>query len=99
MLKTLWVAITLALLWNPAWAAPPVYHIHVDGLACPFCAYGIEKSLSQQAGVKEVETDIQAGLIRVLMAEGASLSEEQARQAVEAAGFSLRSFNETAEGH
>tara|TARA_R110001583_G_scaffold175833_1_gene330501 strand:- start:943 stop:1239 length:297 start_codon:yes stop_codon:yes gene_type:complete len=93
------IAIVLALLWSTAWSAPREYHVYVDGLACPFCAYGIEKSLSKQNGVKEVETDIQAGLVRVLMKEDASLSEEQARQAVKAAGFSLRSFNETGEGN
>ncbi len=98
MKKTL-LTLALALLWSSVWAAPREYQVHVDGLACPFCAYGIEKSLSQQGGVKEVETDIKAGLVRVLMEEGASLSEEQAREAVQAAGFSLRSFNETGEGN
>jgi len=89
------LVLVLALLWSTAWAAPRVYQLHVDGLACPFCAYGIEKSLSKQAGVKAVETDIRAGLVRVVMDEDAGLSEAQARAAVEAAGFSLRSFNET----
>ncbi len=26
-----------------AFAAPSQYQLRVDGLACPFCAYGIEK--------------------------------------------------------
>ncbi|GAA3535043.1 heavy metal-associated domain-containing protein [Zobellella aerophila] len=49
------------MLWHTAGAAPLEYRLGVDGPACPFCAYGIEKSLSKQEGVKRVETDIQAG--------------------------------------
>lgn len=98
-MKTFLSVIALALLWSTAWSAPPVYQIHVDGLACPFCAYGIEKSLSKQPGVKQVETDIKAGAVRVVMEDGASLSEEQAKKSVQAAGFSLRSFREAGEGN
>lgn len=38
-----------------ALAAPAVYQLHVDGLACPFCAYGIEKKLGEVKGVRAVQ--------------------------------------------
>ncbi|MDQ3269572.1 MAG: heavy-metal-associated domain-containing protein [Pseudomonadota bacterium] len=41
-----------------ALASPASYRLRVDGLACPFCAYGIEKQLSKLDGVARVETDI-----------------------------------------
>ena len=33
-----------------AWAAGAVHRFQVDGLACPFCSYGIEKQLNAIPG-------------------------------------------------
>ena len=68
------------------------YELAVDGLACPFCAYGIEKKLGAIAGVTGIEIDINKGVVRVTMSEGAKLEEPAARKAVKSAGFSLRRF-------
>jgi hypothetical protein len=39
------------------WAATgPSYRLEVAGLACPFCAYGIEKQLYRLEGIAQVET-------------------------------------------
>ncbi|RMD62065.1 MAG: copper chaperone [Alphaproteobacteria bacterium] len=78
----------------PAAAFATQYQLKVDGLACPFCAYGIEKQLTRTDGVKEIEIDINAGTVTVTMAEGARLSREQAKRIVEDAGFTLRNFAE-----
>ena len=75
-----------------------IYAIGVDGLACPFCAYGIEKQLSRIAGVETVLTDIESGTVAVTMAEGAALEEAAAAKAVDDAGFTLRSFERKAAG-
>ena len=77
---------------TPANAEPISYALQVEGLACPFCAYGIEKKLSTIEGVKDIEVDVKQGEIIVTMAEGATMSEELAREKVEDAGFSLRSM-------
>ncbi len=77
-----------------SFAAPTAYRLKVDGLACPFCAYGIEKKLRHSEGVEAVTVDINAGLVTVRMADGATLSEEEARRIVKDAGFSLRGFEE-----
>ena len=69
-----------------------VYEIGVDGLSCPFCAYGIEKQLGRIDGVATLETDIASGTVVVTMTDGAILEESRAREAVEAAGFTLRGF-------
>ena len=69
-----------------------VYALQVDGLACPFCAYGIEKQLLAIEGVQTVETDIKLGTVTVTTQPGSRLEEETARKAVEAAGFTLRGF-------
>jgi copper chaperone CopZ len=70
-----------------------IYTLRVDGLACPFCAYGIEKELHSVQGVEQVETNIKDGVVIVTMQEGADLDESTARQAVGDAGFTLRGFD------
>ena len=72
--------------------AGSVYQLLVDGLACPFCAYGVEKQLSKIDGVEKIDTDISAGTVTITMAIGAELHEPVAREAVEAAAFTLRGF-------
>ncbi len=92
-MKKLTLMTLLAALWStPLFAAGNQYALGVDGLACPFCAYGIEKKLSAIEGVETIETDIKSGQVIVTLTDGKTLSEEAARGAVEEAGFSLRSF-------
>ena len=69
-----------------------VYVLQADGLACPFCAYGIEKQLSRLEGVATVSTDIESGTVTVTMNPGVNLTEDQAKEAVDRAGFTLRGF-------
>ncbi len=93
------IVITLAfLLLAPLAYAGSVYSLQVDGLACPFCAYGIEKKLSAIDGVEKIDVDIKEGQVIVTLADGASLSEDRARQAVKDAGFTLRAFAENDRG-
>ena len=47
------VAFSLILAATGVLATPPAYQLHVDGLACPFCAYGLEKKLGAVPGVQE----------------------------------------------
>lgn len=76
-----------------ALAAGPSYRLQVAGLACPFCAYGIEKKLSSVPGVAAVETHIKDGSVIVTMKDGATLSKAAAQRAVEAAGFTLNRYS------
>ena len=81
----------------PMAAGAAQYQLRVDGLACPFCAYGIEKELKRTDGVQGLDIDIDAGTVTVTMAEGALLTEEQASRIVEDAGFTLSGFEEVRE--
>lgn len=83
----------LSAAWAAAAFAGPSYRLHVTGLACPFCAYGIEKKLSAIEGVERVETHIKEGAVIVTMRDGATLDEAAARKAVQAAGFTLEGFD------
>jgi|GEM_PF-573314 len=98
-LSTIWRGFPVAILVTALWVSPvqsqganPAYTLKVDGLACPFCAYGIEKQLGEIEGVEKIETDMSSGTVTVIMKEDATMNVEKARQAVEAAGFTLRGF-------
>lgn len=86
---TLWVTAVAA--QEPAHAT---YQIQVNGLSCPFCAYGIEKQVNAIEGVEEIALDLKAGLLTVTMEEGAVLDQPTASKAVERAGFTLGSFQQ-----
>lgn len=86
----------LALVWlaHAAFAAGPSYRLKVDGLACPFCAYGIEKKLGALDGVEGVKTNLEEGTVTVTMKDGATLDEATAKRAVKDAGFTLKEFKQ-----
>jgi len=79
-------------LGHVAAAETATYTIGVDGLSCPFCAYGIEKQLGRIDGVGSISTDIESGTVTVTMKDGATMEKPTATRAVEDAGFTLRSF-------
>ena len=93
MLKKLQV-LTTGLLLSLSALADNHYLLGVDGLACPFCAFGIEKRLNKIDGVTGIGVDIADSLVRVTLQEGKTLTEARARQAVKEAGFTLRSYSE-----
>lgn len=86
------LVVIIVLLAASAYAAGPRYRLEVDGLACPFCAYGIEKQLLALDGVEEVEIDIAEGAVIVTMQDGRTLAAPQAAMAVDRAGFTLGDF-------
>ncbi len=88
------IALCLLLILSTAQAGDAIYIIHVDGLSCPFCAYGIEKQLSAIEGVDKVAVDVGKGEVTVSMQQNSILNEQQVLQAVTDAGFTLRSFNQ-----
>lgn len=64
--------------------------VRVDGASCPFCAFGLEKRLGHLEGVANVKIEMKAGKAIVTLREGATVSEQALRQAVEEAGFTPR---------
>ncbi len=81
--------------WSIVYAAGTEYELGIDGVACPFCVYGIEKQLSKLEGIERINTDIKNGLVLLEMKDGSTLTEESINEAVNKAGFTLRSFAQT----
>jgi len=64
--------------------------IRVDGLTCPFCAYGLEKKLKRLEGAEKIHIDIEKGIAYIQVREGKDIKEKNLKKAVEDAGFTAK---------
>ncbi|WP_339840207.1 heavy-metal-associated domain-containing protein [uncultured Maribacter sp.] len=64
--------------------------IEVDGLACPFCAYGLEKNLKQIEGVESIAINIDEGSVLLGIADGIQISESVVSEKDKSSGFYSR---------
>ncbi|MCH7493682.1 cation transporter [bacterium] len=72
--------------------------ISVDGMSCPFCAYGVEKRLTRMESVRAVDVDLESGLVTVYPASGFNPSPDALNKAIKDAGFSPRGLMGVAVG-
>ena len=75
---------------TPVFSAESQYEIRADGLACPYCAYGIEKKFMKISGVKHVDFDMNKGLVLVTGDEDLVLKEPQLKTLFDDSGFTFR---------
>ncbi len=76
----------------------PRVEIQVDGLACPFCAFGIEKNLKKVPGVASVRSDIKDGKAIVELKPGTAPDPVAFAKAVNRAGFTPKGIRGTLGG-
>ena len=74
------------------------YEVRADGLACPFCAYGLEKKLKALPGVADVHVDLEGGVASFDVADGTLLPPGPVEKAVRDAGFTPRGITARASG-
>lgn len=72
--------------------------VAVEGISCPFCAFGLEKRLRKIDGVGSVEVDLGAGTATLTAVSGESIDLAAIPRAVERAGFSTGPVEATAVG-
>lgn len=87
MVRKFILVVLAALVYLPALASVDEVRLHVQGLACPFCVFGIEKNLKRVPGVTSLETTIRDGLVRIQMDPGAALDVKALNEAVLQSGF------------
>jgi len=75
---------------SPTLAQSSEVKVRVDGLSCPFCAYGLEKKLNDLDGVESINIDFEEGLVLMLVTDSENISEEEIRTKIEEAGFTPR---------
>ncbi len=61
--------------------------IRVDGLSCPFCAYGLEKKLKKLDGVEKLDIKINEGLAILIYGRAAKIDTVLIAKKVNEAGF------------
>jgi len=95
-MKKFFIILLLGIWTNLTFAAGTEYDMRVDGLACPFCAYGIEKKFTKTEGVKSVDIDLKNGLVIVKTKEGKIFTENELRKIINDTGFTMKSVTEKA---
>ncbi len=61
--------------------------VTVNGMACPFCAYGLRKELLTLPGVKDVQVNLDKSQAAIDLRGGSDIQDSQIEQAVRKAGF------------
>ncbi|MDZ7752896.1 MAG: heavy-metal-associated domain-containing protein [Gammaproteobacteria bacterium] len=84
------IAAALVGLAIAAAAAGTRYELRVDGLACPFCVYGIERKLQEIDGVEQVDVDLSQGRVTLQVRDGVEIAESQMKTVIQEAGFTYR---------
>lgn len=61
--------------------------IRIDGMACPFCTYNIERQLQAVEGVERVDVSLEKGEAYVTLSKQNPPTEQRLRAAVKSAGL------------
>lgn len=80
--------LALLLTASTAWADHKI-DIKVNGMVCDFCAQSVWKVFKDYPAVKDVNVDLDTGIVTVLLNEGQDLSEEELDKAIQYAGYDL----------
>jgi len=63
------------------------FEVQVDGLGCPFCAYGLEKKFKEFKGIKDVKIEMETGLFNFTYPTVKALSMDDVEEQVDKAGY------------
>ncbi len=63
------------------------FTVQVDGLGCPFCAYGLEKKMQEMKGVKKFKIEMESGLTSFTYPAEKMLSLAEVKAQVDKAGY------------
>lgn len=61
--------------------------VQVDGLGCPFCAYGLEKKFKEFKGIKDVKIEMETGLFNFTYPSEKEMTLKQVESQVDKAGY------------
>ncbi|OUS15761.1 heavy metal transporter [Nonlabens dokdonensis] len=63
------------------------FEVQVDGLGCPFCAYGLEKKFKEFKGIKDVKIEIETGDFSFSYPASKNLTMDAVVEQVKKAGY------------
>ena len=61
--------------------------VQVDGLGCPFCAYGLEKKMKELKNVKKINIDMETGMMTLTYPSHKMIDVETIENQVKKAGY------------
>ena len=64
--------------------------VNIDGLSCPFCAFGVEKKLKILEGLKDILIKMDEGQALLTFEAGVTIDVEAIKAAVDDSGFTAR---------
>lgn len=64
-----------------------LFTVKVDGLGCPFCAYGLEKKFKEFEGIDDVKIEMETGIFTFSYPTIDALTLDQVENQVDAAGY------------
>lgn len=67
--------------------------LQVEGLSCPFCAYGLEKKLKAIDGVKKTDIKLNTGIVKLYVRPNVEIDSLTLKKKIDEAGFTLKKFN------
>ena len=95
------VALSIGFMAEPGLAGVEQVSVRVDGLACPFCAYNIEKRVKTLEGVEpdaRIVTSLEHGIAKFPWKSGVAFGPAAVRKAIREAGFTPRELSVTVTG-
>lgn len=63
------------------------FTVKVDGLGCPFCAYGLEKKFKEFKGIDDVKIEMETGIFTFSYPTADALAMDKVENQVDAAGY------------
>lgn len=93
--------IAAATLTTPVIAGVTKVSVHVDGMACPFCAYNIEKRMKTLDGVAsdaKFNVSVERGVAELTWKDGVAFDPDDVRDQIRRAGFTPAGISVTADG-
>ncbi len=67
------------------------FTVQVDGLGCPFCAYGLEKRFNDLKGIKNIAIEMETGTMTFKFPTTENLSIAEVEKQVDNAGYTATS--------
>lgn len=83
---------------SPAAGDSSRVRVKVDGLACPFCAHGLEQNLKKIPGVIDLEILVDQGMASLTYASAHAINLDAIRKAVRQGGFTPTTMRATLTG-
>lgn len=68
-------------------AGKDLFEVKVDGLGCPFCAYGLEKKFKEFKGIKDIKIEMETGDFSFSLPADQALDLVSVEKQVDAAGY------------